>query len=187
MRQCQEPSIACLKIFLLYHFSRFSFTSLLGFCIWEQNRQLGAERWRKFQERWSPGKVWHFRHPVLSEWPLIFENGKCRLCHNAGLLDPVHRWRELLLRSHIWKEEGWVIKRNVDDWFRSSPSAIHSLWELGWKHWGVQYRSDMPQGKFYPYYNQADDMPLAFYLRLNNDRSFALNCFQLAYSAISQK
>lgn len=117
--ETMSSALYCIsKVLLLRWFSCFSFTSPLGFCIWGQSRQSGAERRRKSREQWSPGKVWHFLHPVLSGWPLIFGNGRCHLCHNAGLLDPARRWRGWLLRTRIWKEEGGIMGKILMIWLK---------------------------------------------------------------------
>lgn len=134
--ETMSSALYCMSKVLLRHwFSCFSFTSPLGFCIWGQNRQSGAERRRKSQEQWSPGKVWHFLHPVLSGWPLTFENGRCRLCHNADLLDPVRRWRGWPLRTHTWKGGGGITRKILMIW-----NTIPERAQL--EHWGVQYCSD---------------------------------------------
>lgn len=114
------------KVLLLPWFSCFSFTSPLGSCIWGQNRQSGAERRRKSQERWSPGKVWHFLHPVLSGWPLIFGSGRCHLCHSADLLDPGRRWRGWRLRTHTWTEEGGITRKILVIWLEVQHNPCES-------------------------------------------------------------
>lgn len=177
--ETMSSALYCIsKVLLLHWCSCSSFTSPLGFCIWGQNRQSGAGRRRKSQGRWSPGKVWHFLRPVLSGWPLIFENGRCHLCHNADLLGPARRWRGWLLQTRIWEGEGGITGEILMIWLEHNPCESSAerlrgsilLWHICL---GAQ---------FYPCCNQAHHMSQAFYVRGNKGRSFAFDCFQCNFS-----
>lgn len=182
--ETMSSALYCMsKVLLLHWFSCFSFTSPLGFCIWGQNRQSGAERRRKSQGQWSPGKVWHFLHPVLSGWPLIFENGRCHLCHNADLLDPVRRWRGWLLQTRIWKEGGEITGKILMIWLEVQHNPCESSAET--LRGSILLWHICLGAQFHPCCNQAHHMSQAFYI--TKGRSFAFNCFQLLHSAISPK